>query len=443
MRILWLKTELLHPVDKGGKIRTYQMLKELRRDHEVTYLALDDGADKSAREQAEEYCHELICVPHLPREKFTPGFYAELGLNLVSRLPYAIARYSSPEMRGKIQELTTDGTFDLVVCDFLAPAINVPHKLPCRSVLFQHNVEAMIWQRHFETQTNPLKKAYLYRQWRKMLAFESVTCRRFDQVIAVSREDREWMRREYGVTAIDDVPTGVDTDFFRPLGAEAVAAHNLVFTGSMDWLPNQDAMQYFTAQIMPLIKRRLPDVTLTVVGRDPYPALVELSKRDPSVTVTGRVDDVRPYMERAGAYVVPLRIGGGTRLKIFEAMAMEKPLVSTTIGAEGLPVNNGRELLLADTPESFAEAVVRVLSEQKLASDLAQRAAALVRAQFGWDRVAARFVESCTRTDPITPGTKVPELDDIQSKLLAASSRQYSQGQLQDEPGAVLLGGRE
>src|SRR5215468_12750815 len=123
---------------------------------------------------------------------------------------------------------------------------------------------------------------------------------------------------------------------------------------------------------MPLIKQRVPDVTLTVVGRNPYPALIELSKRDSAVIVTGRVDDVRPYMERASVYVVPLRIGGGTRLKIFEAMAMERPLVSTTIGAEGLPVNNGRELLLADTPQSFAEAVVRVLSDQRFASELAE-----------------------------------------------------------------------
>lgn len=399
MRILWLKTELLHPVDKGGKIRTYQMLKELKRDHAITYLTLDDGtADKNARELATEYCHDLVCIPHHQRRKFTPGFYADLGLNLISNLPYAIAKYESSEMRRRIEELTRKQSYDVIVCDFLTPAVNLPRKLPCPAILFQHNVEAMIWKRHAEVQSNPLKRTYLYGQWRQMKAFESVMCRRFDRVIAVSREDSELMRREYRVTAIDDVPTGVDTSFFRPRRAEKRDPHNLVFTGSMDWLPNEDAIRYFTGEIMPRIKEKIPDVTLTVVGRDPYPALLELSQRDPSIVVTGRVDDVRPYMERAAAYVVPLRIGGGTRLKIYEAMAMEKPIVSTTVGAEGLPVRDESELLLADSPEDFATAVVRVLHDEEFAFHLGRRSATLVREQFGWNRVAQRFAEICEQT---------------------------------------------
>src|SRR6185312_11063277 len=289
MRILWLKTELLHPVDKGGKIRTYQMLKELKQDHQITYLTLDDGtAAPNARDLATEYCHELICIPHQQRKKFTPGFYAELGLNLISNLPYAISKYASKAMRSRIAELTATRDYDVVICDFLAPAVNLPRQLPCPTILFQHNVEAMIWKRHAEVQSNPLKRTYLSGQWRQMQAFENVMCRRVDRVIAVSREDSEMMQSEYKVTAVDDVPTGVDTTFFRPRRAEKREPYNLVFTGSMDWLPNEDAMQYFTSEIMPLIKQKLPSVTLTVVGRNPYPALVELSRRDPSIIVTGR-----------------------------------------------------------------------------------------------------------------------------------------------------------
>ena len=396
MRILWLKTELLHPVDKGGKIRTYQMLKELKRDHQVTYLTLDDdSAPAGARASAAEYCHELICVPHRQREKFTAGFYLELAGNLISPLPYAVAKYRSREMQSRIDELVRGNRYDVLICDFLAPAANVPERLSCPLVLFQHNVEALIWQRHYEVQTNPIKKAYLYGQWRKMRAFEMTACRRFDHVVAVSREDTELMKSQYNISAVDDVPTGVDTTYFRPLGTEKRAAHNLVFTGSMDWLPNEDAIRYFTAEILPLIKQQLPQVTLTVVGRNPYPALVELSKRDASIIVTGRVDDVRPYMERATAYVVPLRIGGGTRLKIYEAMAMEKPIVSTTVGAEGLPVHDGVELLLADSSEGFAAAVVKVLTDETVAKRLSDCSAKLVREEFGWDRVARRFVEIC------------------------------------------------
>src|SRR6185369_14064147 len=185
--------------------------------------------------------------------------------------------------------------------DFLAPAINMPERVPCASILFQHNVEAMIWKRHFEVQSNFLKKQYLRDQWRKMKSFEREMCRRFDSVIAVSREDRELMQREYGVEKVFDVPTGVDTEFFQPSGKEEFEPHNVVFTGSMDWLPNEDAIRYYTDQILPLIQKSVPDAKLTVVGRNPYPGLVELSKRDPSVVVTGRVEDVRPYMERAAA----------------------------------------------------------------------------------------------------------------------------------------------
>ncbi|WP_256083287.1 glycosyltransferase, partial [Staphylococcus aureus] len=146
---------------------------------------------------------------------------------------------------------------------------------------------------------------------------------------------------------------------------------------------------------MPRIRERVPQVTLTVIGRNPFPSLLELSERDPSVVVTGRVDDVRPYIERAAAYVVPIRIGGGTRLKIYEAMAMEKPVVSTTVGAEGLPVRDRVELLLADDPQSFADAVVRVLEDRALARELGTRAARTVRENFGWGRVAACFAAIC------------------------------------------------
>jgi glycosyltransferase involved in cell wall biosynthesis len=412
MRILWLKTELLHPVDKGGKIRTYHMLKALRREHHVTYLTLDDGSGAAdAAELAAEYCHELVRVPHRVRAKFSAGFYAELASNLVSPLPYFMKKYESEGMRREIETRARAGEFDVLVCDFLQPSVNVPARLPFASVLFQHNVEAMIWKRHYEVQRNPVKKAYLYGQWRKSFAYERAACRRFDSVVAVSREDARTMRRDYGVERVADVPTGVDTDYFRPgayhggnnnglhpgsNGNDAGrAAHNLVFTGSMDWLPNEDAIQYFTREIMPMVKERVPDVTLTVVGRNPYASLVELSKRDPSVIVTGRVEDVRPYMDGAAAYVVPIRVGGGTRLKIYEAMAMEQPIVSTTIGAEGLPVRDGAHLLIADTPQEFAAAVVRVLTDKPLAGALGASAARLVREEFGWERVAASFAEIC------------------------------------------------
>lgn len=398
MKILWLKTELLHPVDKGGKIRTYQMLKELKQDHHVTYLTLDDGTSSAgATESALEYCHKLIKVPHQTVPKFSLSFYAELFSNLFSSLPYAVKKYDSSAMRQALIEQIATGNFDVFVCDFLAPASNVPGVFQCPTVLFQHNVEAMIWQRHYTVQSNFLKRTYLKNQWKKMHSFERDMCRRFDVVASVSENDTRVIKQEYGVENVFDVPTGVDIDFFRPDSTVKPKLNSLVFTGSMDWLPNEDAIRYFTDEILPLIKQQLPDVTLTVVGRDPYPGLLELSKRDPSVIVTGRVEDVRPYIDSAAAYIVPLRIGGGTRIKIYEAMAMEKPVISTSIGAEGLPLVDGKEIVLADTAGDFASAVIGVLQDETRSSELARSAATTVREKFAWKNAADEFAAICER----------------------------------------------
>ena len=165
---------------------------------------------------ATEYCHELIRIPHLTRAKFSAGFYAELALNMASSLPYAIRKYKSEAMTRAITEATSKDFFDVVICDFLAPAVNLPRDLQTPVVLFQHNVEAEIWRRHYNVQQNAAKRLYLYRQWRKMQRFERDVCRRVDSVIAVSEADSEMMERDYSLAKVHDIPTGVDVDFFKP-----------------------------------------------------------------------------------------------------------------------------------------------------------------------------------------------------------------------------------
>jgi sugar transferase (PEP-CTERM/EpsH1 system associated) len=395
MHILWLKTELLHPVDKGGRIRTYNMLRALKRKHRITYLTLDNGgAAPDAAERASEYCHDLIRVPFSEAPRRSPRFWMELVGNLASPLPYAVAKYRSEAMRAEIERAVRDLGVDLVVCDFLFPSQNVPDGLPCRTVLFQHNVEAMIWRRHAQVREGRASHRYFAAQWRRMERFERAECRRFDQVVAVSREDAEVLEREYGLAAVADVPTGVDTDFFRPRGDQAQEAEDLVFTGSMDWMTNEDGILWFVDEILPRIHRKRPEATLTVVGRNPPPRIAALAGRDARLRVTGTVPDVRPYLERAAIFVVPLRVGGGTRLKVYEALAMERALVSTSIGAEGLPVTDGRHLLVADEPAAFADAVVGLLDDPERTRRLGAEGAAFVREHFGWDRVADAFAAS-------------------------------------------------
>jgi sugar transferase (PEP-CTERM/EpsH1 system associated) len=397
VKILWLKTELLHPVDKGGKIRTFEMLKSLRRDHEITYLTLADPAQPGENfQQADEYCHRLITVPWRAAPKFSGQFYGELLCNLASPLPYALQKYRSAAMRRAIDRELNEANPDVLVCDFLTPSVNLGFDHPCPKVLFQHNVESLIWRRHYETTRHPLRKLFFYQQWRRMQRYESVMCRRFDAVVAVARSDREMMRREFGASVVFDVPTGVDTNYFQPLDCRPDPLQ-LVFTGSMDWMPNEDAIVWFAEKILPFITRVLPGVSLVVVGRNPSPRLIELSKRFLPVFVTGGVDDVRPYLDRAAAFIVPMRQGGGTRLKIYEAMAMGKPVITTSIGAEGLPLCDGRDVLIADEAEAFAHAVIRLLTEPTLARRLGQQARALVCEFFGWDRAAESFAQICAR----------------------------------------------
>lgn len=399
MHILWLKTELLHPVDKGGRIRTYQTLRHLVRSHRVTYLCLDDGSSTDAeRAAAAEYCHDLVTIPFSPARKGSPGFFVDLARNVLSSLPYAIARYRSEEMQSAIRRLAREGSvaggpIDLVVCDFLAPSVNVPGALGVPTVLFQHNVEAAIWARHAAVPGSAVRQRYMREQWRRMAAFEGRECRRHDHVIAVSEADSDSFRRDYGVTRVTAVPTGVDTGFFTPAGVQR-DRNEIVFVGSMDWLPNDDGVRWFAGSILPLIRRRVPGARLTIVGRDPTPAVRQLAA-DAAITVTGRVADVRPFVERAALVVVPLRVGGGTRLKIFEAMAMERPVVSTTIGAEGLPVTNGREILIADDPEAFAAASSALLENPARADGLGKAAAELVRSRFSWENVTREFARAC------------------------------------------------
>ncbi|PYT04186.1 MAG: hypothetical protein DMF60_16110 [Acidobacteria bacterium] len=408
MKILWINCELLHPLDKGGKIRTCEMLEHLKQDHDVTYLTFEDPSHTpEAIERAGQYCDRLIRTPRRISRKFSVRFYFELLMNLLSPLPFVLQRYRSKSMQDAIEDELSASDYDVVVADFLVTSVNFRKRPNATWLLFQHNVESLIWQRHFEVEKNMLKKLYFYNQWKKMVAYERAACNKFDAVIAVSQVERHIMRAAFGSIRVYDVPTGVNTDYFQPSGDETVRPYSLVFTGSMDYLPNDDGIHYFVEQILPAVKRALPDVTLTVVGRNPLPGLVELGKTDSSITVTGRVDDVRPYIERAAAYIVPLRIGGGTRLKIYEAMAMGQCIVSTSVGAEGLPVRHGEEILLADSAEDFADSIIKVLTDEQLAGDLRCSAAAMVRAHFGWDRTANAFAEICQRVHLVDSADQV------------------------------------
>lgn len=395
MKILIVIPRLLYPQDTGGKIRSSKIFEQLARDHEITILSLRyPGETDEQVERMRACCRHIEVFDWHETPKFSAGFFVELGKSMLwSTRPYIVDKYRAPALERRVRELCAAGGHDLLVCDFLQASANAID-VPFTKVLFQHNVEAVIRRRQYEQQTNWAKKAVLYDQWRKLFRYEKDACGRFDHTIMVSDHDRETMARDYGLHDTSSIPTGVDVDYFRASGP-APRGRDLVFTGSMDWLPNEDGMEWFAREVMPRIRAEEPDVKLWVVGRNPSARVRRLAEQHACIEVTGTVDDVRPYIERSAVYVVPIRIGGGTRMKIFEAMAMDRAVVSTSTGAEGLPVTDGRDIVIADEPAAFAGSVIRLLRAPEERWRLGDAAGALVRARFTHGVAAHRFAEIC------------------------------------------------
>lgn len=353
------------------------MLKRLSCHNEVHYVAYDDPATPEGRERASEYSAKSFPVNRPIAPRGSPRFFAQLAANLVSPLPLAVARYRSNIMRSQIARLIETEHYDAVVADFLSITPNFDDLSKC--VLFQHNVESMIWRRHAEHAASPQRRIYFRSQARRMERYERAVCRAVRRVISVSPADSQMMRESFGVERIDDVPTGVDVDYFRR-PPNPPPTSDLVFVGAMDWLPNIDGALWFMAEVFPLIRAARPATTITFAGRNPSPEIRGLA----GVHVTGTVPDVRPYLWGASVSIVPLRIGGGTRLKIYEAMAAGVPVVSTRVGAEGLAVTDGHDIRLADDAESFARNVLQLLDNP------AERKVTFAD-QFSWESVTERF----------------------------------------------------
>lgn len=392
MRILFVQKRLLIPADTGGKIRTLNVLRHLARWHDVHYLCNILEEEEPYRQAMEELGITLDAIPWRETSRRSPKFAWELLCNLFSKYPYNVNKDFDPRLRQRAIELTETSEFDLVICDFVQMARNVLD-LKTPKVLFQHNVEAEIFERHAVRDKGWLRRKYMGLQAAKMRRFEGEAGAQFDAVVAVSERDRSEYQRRYGWEHSTAIDTAVDTEFFAPQPIEDASATKIVFVGSMDWLPNIDGADYFVEQIFPLIREQAPHAEFRIVGRNPTPGIQRLGEQE-GIVVTGSVDDVRPELANAAVVVVPLRIGGGTRLKIYEAMAMQKAVVSTTLGAEGLAVTHDEDILLADDPQAFAGAVLRVLDDRETRRGLERQALGLAE-RFSSERVARQFEAIC------------------------------------------------
>lgn len=399
MKILWVNPHFLHPTTKGGQIRTLEMLRHLNRWHEIHYVALENCAGGEGPARSSEYCSKAYPIPHTLPPRGSASFVFQAVGNLVDPLPLAITRYRSALMKSEVSRLLITGNFDRLVCDFLFPGPNIPSL--SQALLFQHNVETTIWDRHLENARSAPARAFFRIQRNRMARYEGEACRQSAHVVAVSSQDAQRFRTMFQAERVSEVPTGVDVPSFTP-PKDQPAEHkaDFVFVGSMDWLPNIDGCNYFVRQILPIIRRQRPDCTVGIVGRSPGSGILEMARADSKILVSGTVSDIRPYFWGSSVSIVPLRIGGGTRLKIYEAMAAQAPIVSTTIGAEGLPVIHGRNIYLADTPEAFAQYCLELLDSEKRRRQMAQNAFEMVSSQFSWEHAARVFETTLQKEAP-------------------------------------------
>jgi glycosyltransferase involved in cell wall biosynthesis len=396
MNIVWVKAGGLLPVNTGGRSRSYHLLRWLAQRHSVSiftfYAAQPDDPHPALREPFARVESLALDLP----AKGSLSDYWIYGRSVLAMQSYALTKFYRRSVANRLRSFLR-APCDVIVCDFLFSAPVIPWDTPCPKVFFTHNVEAIIWKRHFHIAKNPLWKAVCWREWKLTARAERKYLREADSVLAVSEADRNTFAEWIDPRKISVIPTGVDTEYFHPSPGKE-CRDCLVFTGSMDWLANEDAMVYFVNEVLPLIRQRIPNVSLWIVGRSPTRPIQELSSQHKNVRVTGTVEDVRPYIAKAEVYVVPIRAGSGTRLKIFEAMAMAKPVVSTSIGAEGLPVSHGKDIVLADSREDFAEAVVALLGDANYREALGQAARGLVASKHSWSSVGSVFEESLRRS---------------------------------------------
>ena len=394
MRILWVKLGALWPLNTGGRIRTFNILKELSGQHRVVLLTThgpDEDAEESARRLS--FCEEVVSLPLAVPKHGSLAFLRGLGASWLSPLPVDVHKWRRKALRRTVQELLRSRGVDLCVADFPNAAGNVPLGGKVPVVFFDHNVEYLVWQRLRRTEPRLHRRLLLELEWRKMRRFEKRTCAGAQLTLAVSEPDRALLQETAPGARVRAIPTGVDTAYFSPRpGPERPGA--LVFTGSMDWYPNEDGILHFAETTLPLIRSQVPETEVTVVGRDPS-ARLRLAAARAGVRLTGTVEDVRPYVAESAVYVVPLRVGGGTRLKIFEALAMAKPVVSTTVGAEGLPLVPDRHFIQADDPGAFAAAVVSLLRDPARRGALGSAGRELVEQHYAWPQIARQFEAEC------------------------------------------------
>ncbi|MDQ1255670.1 MAG: polysaccharide biosynthesis protein PslH [Candidatus Hydrogenedentes bacterium] len=386
-----LATAFPYPPTHGGALRVWHVFRQVARHHRVTFLAMcAPGAEPKPEHVAvmREFAEDVILIP---RPVALPWRLRNAARSFLGGKPYTIANYDYPAFHDALRRALACGQFDLVHAHCLHTAQYYPD-FGCAARYFDcQNINVFLWQRYAEAQGMHLfRRFFALHQARLLERMEPMVHRQYDVTTFCSDLERDHARRSAPEAALRTSPNGVDCEFFAPIEVTE-EPFTMVYSASMDAVQNSDSAVYFVRIILPLIRRRYPRSKLYLVGRQPPPSVQSLASDH--VTVTGFVDDVRPYIARAAVYIVPTRIGGGTRLKILEAMSMGKAIVSTRVGAEGIDCTNGEDIVLADTPETFADAAGRLFDSPEDRRKLGEAGRRRALGQYDWSATGERILK--------------------------------------------------
>jgi glycosyltransferase involved in cell wall biosynthesis len=384
MRLLVLSVTSPVPANNGVKMRTWSILRALAAErHELVLIAFADPCDANGLSpELSKICQRVIQVPHRFKSLSSSKDYVGRAAHLFAQVPYGVAAARSPQMASQLAAMLSEKAVDAILCEQTDLVTNLPAQLAVPLVVDFHNVDYLILERYVRFESNWAKRLYARLESHKLREWERRACQRASSAWACSEYDRALLQELGPGLPVFVVPNVVDVDEYSADNAED--PRKILFQGGMDWYPNRDAVEFFVTQIFSRIRSQVTDVRFVVAGRNPPEGFRQHLSQVPGVEFTGTVPDMRAEIANAAVCVVPLRMGSGTRLKILEAAAMAKPIVSTNLGAEGLEFLKGEEILLEDDPSAFAGAVVRLLKAPADRKHLGQAARKRAEQQYSF-----------------------------------------------------------
>ena len=387
MNILCITTNVPYPPTDGGRIATFEAIKHLAlRGHKITVVApINSHTEIEDVTELTKYCTlETVAMD-------TQNTYRGMLCNLFSPKPYTISKYHCNELLTKIKTIVGRKQFDIVNIDHLHMAYYgaiIKERFGLPIVLREQNVESTIMKRYCQALSNPIKKFYLWLQFKKLYSYESTIVEFFDRCFMITEVDKQRIENMNPKVKATVIPAGVDTSYFHPFNVQ-IEPYSIISVGSMAWLPNVEGTRWFCSKVLPRIKKKLPESRVYIVGKNPPSSIHRLASEN--IVITGFVKDVREYMAKAAVFIVPLKTGGGMRIKILNALAMGKAIVSTSVGCEGIDVENGKDILIADSEEDFANRTIELLEDSRKRTALGQEGLRLVRKKYQWEQIAEQM----------------------------------------------------